>query len=81
MEKKVEAVTKEGRIIRVMPHMLADLSRFDVSVKRPAIRDTPKELLNIPTKTILPKMLITEAPAEPEEQKVRKAPVRSKAKK
>jgi hypothetical protein len=60
MEKKIEVVTKEGRIIKVMPHMLGDLSRYGVTVKKPAIRDTPKELLNIPVKTVLPKMLITE---------------------
>ena len=65
MEKKIEAVTKEGRIIRVMPHMLDDLSRYEVSVKKPSIRDVPRELLNIPAKTILPKMLITEPVEEP----------------
>jgi hypothetical protein len=75
MEKKIEAVTKEGRIIRVMPHMIDDLMRYDVSLKRPAIRDAPKELLNIPQKTILPKMIITE------DVKQRKQPVRSRSKK
>jgi hypothetical protein len=74
MEKKVEAVTKEGRIIRVMPHMLNDLARFDVTFKKPAIRDTPKELLDIPAKTIISKPLISfesnQEPKKPGRQKL-----------
>jgi hypothetical protein len=89
-EKKIEILTKSGKVIRVMPHMLNDFARFEATTKRPAIKNTPKELLNIPDgakKTILPKMEVTPLPdakipdeVKPE-VKVRKTPVRSKAKK
>lgn len=79
-EKKIEVVTKDGRIIRIMPHMLEDASRFEVTVKKPAVRETPKELLDIPQKSVLPKMLKTEPEPEPEPAPVkRKPPVRSKS--
>ena len=65
MEKKIEIVNKNGKIIRIMPHMLDDFARFDITLKRPVIKDVPKELLNIPMKkTILPRMEVT-PPVEP----------------
>jgi hypothetical protein len=86
MEKKVELTTKDGRVIRAVPHMLEDLSRFGVSQKRPTLKNIPKELLDIPGKTVILKEVKTEAPAtdpplppmETTEPK-RKPPVRSKS--
>jgi hypothetical protein len=82
-----------------MPHMLPDFARFEATEKRPSIRNTPKELLDIPSKigekSILPKMEASKAEFKPlaevtpenkdilktSEPKIRKQPVRSKAKK
>lgn len=84
---KVEIVTKSGRIIRVMPHLINDLAKFEATPKRPAARNTPKELLSIPTKSVLPKMeqsgkVIESIPENAViEKPTRKAPVKSKSKK
>lgn len=56
-EKKI-AVEVNGRIIRVMPHMLADVKKFGGSEQRRVIKEPPKELLSplpLPKKLILPR--------------------------
>jgi hypothetical protein len=70
-EQKIEIITKSGKVIRVMPHMLSDFARFEATEKRPSIRNTPKELLDIPNKigaktVILPKMETSKAEQLPE---------------
>jgi hypothetical protein len=91
MEKKIEVITKEGKIVRVMPHMMGDMAKFDVTQSKRVIKDMPKELTMVtkavikpeikPEITQLPEMksTITDAPAEMAfEKPKRKPPVRSK---
>lgn len=53
MEKKIE-VEIDGRIVRIMPHMLKDATKFGASTLKRQSRRVPDELLNIPAKSILP---------------------------
>jgi hypothetical protein len=86
MEKKSVVVTPKGYTIKVSDHMLGDLAKFGVTKNKPTLKPVPKELLNLPAKElktdVLPEMQTTAdlTKVEPE-VKVRKAPVRSKAKK
>lgn len=55
-EKKVE-VNIDGRIVRVMPHMVSDISKFGGSETRRVIKETPKELMHpLPKKLLLSKV-------------------------
>lgn len=53
MEKKIE-VEIDGKIVRIMPHLLEDAARFGASTLKRQSRKVPDELLNIPAKPILP---------------------------
>lgn len=96
MEKKSEVVTSKGYTIKVSDHMLGDLAKFGVTKNKPVLKPVPKELLTLPAKEIktdvLPEMKVTVTypPVQPvvenlnpvvPEVKVRKASIRSKAKK
>lgn len=90
MEKKIE-VQKDGRTFLVQEHMLSDLAKLGVTTTKRSIKEPPKELINMPKKVIMPSDVLPEMVNIPEvkpevihaevEKKVRKAPVRSKAKK
>lgn len=43
MEKKIKVII-EGRVVRIMPHLLPDMERFGVTRPVPK-KDIPKELL------------------------------------
>ena len=61
MEKKIEVITKEGRIVRVMPHMIADMALFEATKAKKDTKPVPKELIKPVSKEVspLPKMVIT----------------------
>lgn len=79
-EKKVEVVV-DGRTIRVMPHMVGDISKFGASEPRRTVKPPPKELMlplkklvlvkeevpaeEPPKKLLLPKTELPEFPKEP----------------
>jgi hypothetical protein len=48
MEKKIELQTKDGRIIRVMPHMVKDFARFGATQTKRNIKEPPVELKKKP---------------------------------
>jgi hypothetical protein len=57
----VTMITKEGREIEVMPHMVNTYEKHGATLTRKVIRETPKELLRMPDKTSpLPEMKISE---------------------
>lgn len=59
MEKKIEVVREsDGKVIKIMPHMLADLSLFGVTEVKRKQKEPPKELTAKPI--ILPADPITE---------------------
>ena len=62
--------------------MIDDLSRFGVTQKKPTLKNVPKELLDIPAKTVIPKedAPLPEMKSSEPEKKVRKSPVRSRSK-
>lgn len=63
MIKKVE-LEINGRIIRVMPHLVDDMIKFyGASKTKKPVKDTPVELLKIPEKTIIPKKEDSPLPA------------------
>jgi hypothetical protein len=69
MEKKIE-VEIDGKIVRIMPHMLEDASRFGASVIKRQTRKVPEELLNIPKKEILkpdPNLAVPDPPLKTNE--------------
>jgi hypothetical protein len=81
MEKKIEVVTKEGKIIRVMPHMVKDSEKFGTTRTKRTLKDVPKELIKV-AKIVEPDplpVMETTQPVEEVVEKKRKAPVRSKA--
>ena len=92
MEKKATVITSKGYSIRVADHMLGDLAKFGATTQRPVLKPTPKEILNMPKKvekSNLPEMESTKVNFDPSDDfvkemepvtKVRKTPVRSKAK-
>lgn len=51
MTKRIELQTAEGKIIKVMPHMVNDLLRFGATETKRILREPPKELLE---KTVIP---------------------------
>lgn len=54
-EKKI-SVEINGKIVRIMPHMLADIKKFGGSEQRRVIKEPPKELLQpLPKRLILPR--------------------------
>jgi hypothetical protein len=79
-EQKVEVVV-DGRIVRVMSHMVSDISKFGASEPRKIVKEPPKELMlplrkltleksempkeELPKKLLLPKTELTEFPKEP----------------
>lgn len=55
MQKKVE-VEIDGKKVRVMEHLLEDVSRFGASVVKRKVKETPAELLKateMPVKKVL----------------------------
>jgi hypothetical protein len=81
MEKKIEVVTKEGKIIRVMPHMVKDSEKFGVTRTKRTLKDVPKELIKV-AKIVEPDplpVMETTQPVKEVVEKKRKSPVRSKA--
>jgi hypothetical protein len=67
MEKKVSVITKEGKAVRVMPHMLEDMALFGVTQVKKIVKETPKELIKVPVKQVekvevLPEMINTKLP-------------------
>jgi hypothetical protein len=66
-EKKVE-VNIDGRIVRVMPHMVGDMTKFGSTEPRKVVKEPPKELMHP-----LPKrLLLTKAELPKEELPVEK---------
>ena len=43
-EKKIEVVV-DGRTVRIMPHMIGDVTKFGASEPRKIIKEPPKELM------------------------------------
>jgi hypothetical protein len=86
MEKKVELIMPDGRVVRVMEHQVHDaITKFGASKTKKEVRNVPQELLKIPELKKVEPVLIPKVEADPlpkmevTEKKERKAPVRSKA--
>ncbi len=79
MTKKVQIEMPDGRLIRVMPHLVQEMTnRFGASTIKKIEREAPKELI----RPNLPKM--EDEPVEKQihpdlVKKTRKAPVKSKS--
>ena len=94
MEKRVE-VEINGKKLRVLEHLVPDMMKFGASLTKRSVKEPPRELLNlVPKKVVIPAEKPIEKPVEdfpapieavvPDLElpvKVRKTPVRSKAKK
>lgn len=70
-EKKIP-VEVNGRIVRVMPHMLGDIKKFGGTEQHKVIKEPPKELLQVlPKRIILPRMEVDPKPLIIEEPEVK----------